>query len=153
MLAVQGVPRALLILVGGALADRLSHRTVMVFSMVARAVVAGVLAGLVAAGLAHLWWLFAAALLLGAISAFFMPARGAILPSLVDPAQLEPANSLLTVNQQAAAVIGPALAGVVVAAWGSAPAFFADAAAYAAGPPWSPSFQAVPVRARGRGPG
>jgi len=131
VLALEAVPRALLMLVGGALSDRLSPRRAMLGSAAARAVLIGLLALLILAHAVQLWHVYVVALLTGAVSAFFLPARFAILPTVVADDQLEAGNALLNLNQQASMFVGPALAGVLVAAAGSGPAFLVDAASFA----------------------
>ncbi|MGH3376604.1 MAG: MFS transporter [Actinoallomurus sp.] len=131
VLAAQAVPRALLTLVGGALSDRMSPRSLMMGSSCLRAALTVVVAG---AGLGHLlslWLLLAAAALFGAVDAFFQPARGSILPSAVPPEQLEPANALLNAGSRVAMVLGPALGGVVVAVAGANVAFLVDGGCFA----------------------
>ncbi|MFD7078689.1 MFS transporter [Streptomyces sp. NPDC059918] len=131
VLAFQAVPRALLTLVGGSLSDKWSSRTLMKLSSWARAVLmAGVgLAGL--AGSLTLWMLCCAAAAFGAVDAFFQPARASILPSVVGKEQLAPANALLAVGTKVAAVLGPAVGGMVVA-FSSAPvAFLVDGVCFA----------------------
>src|SRR5262249_16846095 len=123
VLALEAVPRALLMLVGGALSDRLSPRRAMVGSAAARAVLIGLLALRVLAHAVQLWPVYVVALLTGAVSAFFLPARFAILPTVVADDQLEAGNALLNLNQQGSLFLGPALAGVLVAAAGPGPAF------------------------------
>ncbi|MFE5534500.1 MFS transporter [Streptomyces sp. NPDC056492] len=131
VLAFQAVPRALLTLVGGSLSDKWSSRTLMKLSSWARAaLMAGVgLAGL--AGSLTLWMLCCAAAAFGAVDAFFQPARASILPSVVGREQLAPANALLAVGTKVAAVLGPAVGGMVVA-FSSAPvAFLVDGVCFA----------------------
>ncbi|GHE69512.1 MFS transporter [Streptomyces vinaceus] len=131
VLAFQAVPRALLTLVGGSLSDTWSSRTLMKLSSWARAaLMAGVgLAGL--AGSLTLWTLCCAAAAFGAVDAFFQPARASILPSVVDEEQLAPANALLAVGTKVAAVLGPAVGGMVVAFSNASVAFLVDAVCFA----------------------
>ena len=131
VLALQAVPRAVLMLVGGAVSDRLSARTTMLVSATVRALLVGWLSFLVVIDAIQLWQLYVAAFSIGVVSAFFLPARAAALPDVVSDRELEAGNSLLVMNNQAAIVIGPALAGVLVAAAGSGPAFAVDAACFA----------------------
>lgn len=131
VLAFQAVPRALLTLVGGSLSDRWSPRVVMAASSGARAVLmtAVGLAGL--AGAVNVPVLCAAAALFGAVDAFFQPARLSVLPSLVDAELLAPANALLSMGARVAAVLGPAVGGLVVAATDANIAFLVDGACFA----------------------
>ncbi|MFJ9870288.1 MFS transporter [Streptomyces sp. NPDC101165] len=131
VLAFQAVPRALLTLVGGTLSDSWSTRTLMVASSWTRA---ALMAGVGLAGLTgHLtvWMLCAAAAAFGAVDAFFQPARVSILPSVVDEKLLTPANALLGAGSRTAAVVGPAVGGVVVALTRAPVAFLVDAVCFA----------------------
>jgi DHA3 family tetracycline resistance protein-like MFS transporter len=94
----------------------------------ARGVVMAVLATLTLTHSVQLWQLFAAAVLVGATTAFFIPASTSILPRLVAPEQLEAGNALLNLSRTAAMVLGPAAAGLVVAAASAGTALAADAA-------------------------
>jgi MFS family permease len=130
VLALEAIPRAVLMLVGGAVADRVSPRLAMLGSAAVRAALIGLLAVLVLTRTVQLWEVYTVALLVGAVSAFFLPARFAVLPGVVADHHLEAGNALLNLNQQASIFIGPALAGLLVAAAGPGPAFLVDAAAF-----------------------
>src|SRR5215813_1246430 len=80
ILTSAAVPRALLILIGGAVNDRLSPRLTMVLSGLVRAVVMGVLAALTLAHAVTLPELFIGSFLIAALSAFFIPAPPPLLP-------------------------------------------------------------------------
>lgn len=131
VLAVQGIPRVLLMLVGGALSDHLSARLTMLLSAAGRTLVAAALAALVLAHAAQLWEIYVAAFLLGAISAFFIPALTSFLPQLVPSELLEPGNASVQLSKQGSVVLGPALAGLTMAAYGPGVAFAVDAACFA----------------------
>jgi MFS family permease len=131
ILTAAAVPRALLMLLGGAVNDRLSARTTMALSGFARAAVMGALAALALAHAVTLHELFVGSFLIGAISAFFIPAPPALLPRVVEPHQLEAGNAMMQLNNALGAIVGPALAGVVVAAFGAGPALLGDAGGYA----------------------
>ncbi len=133
VLVVQAIPRALLMVVGGALADRLSPRLTMLASMGLRALVVAPLAVLVVAGRVQLWEVYAVSLVFGVVDAMFLPAKQSILPRLVADHELEPGNAVMNVTGQATIIVGPALAGVVVAVVGTGWAFAADAACFAVG--------------------
>jgi MFS family permease len=121
--------------VGGALVDRLSARVTMLASMALRVVAVGSLAVLVLSGHVQMWEVYVASFLFGVVDAFFMPARSSILPRVVEDRELEPANAMLNVTSQIAIIAGPALAGLVVAAYGTGWAFAADAGCFALGLP------------------
>jgi len=131
VLMVAAIPRAVFMLLGGALSDRFSPRSLMLYSNVIRSVLVGIVAALVLSGRAELWQLYLMAGIFGVVDAFFYPAISAILPMLVDEPTLPPANALMQGSQQLAALIGPALAGVVVAFVQTGPAFAFDAVSFA----------------------
>ena len=131
VLMTAAVPRAVFMLVGGALSDRISPRNLMLISNALRAVVVAIVATLVLTGNAELWQLYIAAGIFGIVDAFFYPAMNTIVPMLVAERLLSPANALIQGIQQLAGLIGPALAGIVVAAVQTGPAFAIDAASFA----------------------
>jgi MFS family permease len=133
VLVIQALPRAVLMVVGGALADRLSPRLTMLGSMGLRALAVGPLALLVLTGHVQLWQVYVIAAVFGVVDAFFMPARMSILPAVVADRELEPGNALLNLTSQAAVIVGPVLGGLVIAAFGIGWAFAADAACFAVG--------------------
>ncbi len=114
VLALAAIPRALFMLVGGALTDRFSPRMVMLVSNLLRMVLVALLAGLVLAGSIEMWMIYALALLFGLADAFFWPAQSTIVPRLVDDDQLQPANALMQGTWQLSLFAGPVLAGLVI---------------------------------------
>jgi MFS family permease len=117
VLALMAVPRALLMLVGGAYVDRLSPRLVMLGSNIVRLMAVGVLGFVVLEGVAAMWMLYAFALSFGVADAFFFPAQTAMVPDLVEDSQLQKANGLVQGTAQFTGLIGPAIAGVAIAAF------------------------------------
>lgn len=85
VLAVISVPRALLLLVGGALVDRYSPKRVLMLTKHVNTVLLGVLAALVAAGSLSLWMVYALAAGIGVATAFSIPAGTSMLPHVVPP--------------------------------------------------------------------
>lgn len=122
VLALMAVPRAALMIIGGAYTDRLSPRRVMLLSNVVRLVAVTILAGVVLAGAAQLWMLYVFALVFGIADAFFFPAQTSIVPALVPSEQLGQANAIVQGTAQFSVFLGPAIAGVLIAAFGSAAA-------------------------------
>jgi MFS family permease len=118
------------LLVGGVLADRHSRRTLLVVSDLSRAVVVAGLAVVDASGHLSFGILIAFVALEGLGSGLFQPAFGGIVPLLVDTAQLGSANALIGISRQAAFVIGPAIAGTIYGAAGSAAIFAVDAVSF-----------------------
>jgi Transmembrane secretion effector len=133
VLVVQALPRAVLMAVGGALADRFSPRLTMLGSMALRAAVVAPLAVLVLTGRVRMWEVYGIAVVFGVVDAFFMPARQSILPKVVADHELEPGNAVLNVTAQTSVILGPVLGGVVVALFGIGWAFAGDATFFALG--------------------
>ncbi len=131
VLAAATAPLVATVLVGGVVADRLSRRVVMVVSDLLRVVTQGTMAALLIAGVAEVWMLAALAALTGVGTGFFSPASTALLPEVVPPEQLQPANGLRSTAVSAGEIIGPLLAGVLVAAAGAGAAIAVDAATFA----------------------
>lgn len=118
VLAAAGIPRALLMLVGGAFADRHSPRTIMLVSDVLRFVVTAALAAAVLTGTAQIWMVYVLAVVFGIVSGFFMPAAEATVPRVLGDEQLEGGNALMMGAAQLAGFLGPVSAGLLIAAFG-----------------------------------
>ena len=119
VLALMAVPRAVLMLLGGVLVDRATPRRVMLASNAVRLVAVAALGLAVLADAEQLWMLYAFALVFGVADAFFYPAQTSIVPELVGPDQLQAANGIVQGTGQATVLLGPVLAGVVIAALGA----------------------------------
>ena len=125
------VPTIVLLLVGGVASDRLDRRRVMLAADIARGVAVGLLAVLSLTGALELWHIVALAVLYGSGAAFFAPAFDAIVPDLLPPERLGQANALdQMVRPIALRLVGPAVGGVVVGAFGAGTAFALDAATF-----------------------
>ena len=131
VMMAAAIPRALFMLFGGVVSDRLSPRLVMLVSNTAQGVLVALLALLVFAGTVELWHLYILMVIFGIVGAFFLPAMMTMIPRLVGKDRLEAANSLVMATSQLSSFIGPAAAGFVVAAVGSAAAMGVDAATFA----------------------
>jgi MFS family permease len=132
VLAARMVPVVLFLLVGGVWADRLPRHLVMLASDVGRGAVQAVLAVLLLTGTAELWHLLVLQALYGVAEAFMRPASAGLLPSLVSAARLQQANALMSASVNSAYIVGPAIAGVLVAVAGAGTAIAIDAATFAA---------------------
>ena len=113
--AVQGLPRALLMLPGGALVDRTSPRAVMLWSNIIRLFLTLILVWLLLEDSVTLSAVFALALAFGVADAFFYPATIAILPSLVRRDQLQAGNAIIQMTMNLSIIIGPVVAGLLIA--------------------------------------
>jgi MFS family permease len=131
VLAVGVLPSAITALAGGVLADRVSRRTVMVGADLVRVASQGTMAVLLIAGSAEVWTLAVLSAVGGAASGFFGPASLGLLPEVVPPDELQPANALRSSGSSAGEILGPLLAGVLVATAGAGWAIAADAATFA----------------------
>ncbi len=131
VLACYGVPRTVLIPVGGMLADKVGSRTLMLAADTARAVLVAALAVLAARHIVSLAALGPIAAFIGAGEGLFIPASFAIMPSLLGGEQLAAGNALSTAMVQAGSLLGPALGGALVATTRASTAAFAvDAASF-----------------------
>ena len=120
-------PLVLMTLLGGALADRGDRRKLLLANQVALVLVAGALTAGAVAGEPPLGLLFVLAGLLAGFGAIDNVTRAAIIPNLVRPARLKSAMALNFGIYQLAAVLGPGLGGVLVAAFGVQAAYALDA--------------------------
>ena len=114
----------------GALVDRWSRRRVLLISNLASAAVLGMLALLVATGVASIALLVAAAVLAGVAEAFFSPAASASLRAVVAPEDLAQAYTRMQARHHVASLIGPPLGGALFAVAASLP-FAVDAVTFA----------------------
>jgi predicted MFS family arabinose efflux permease len=123
--AIGLIPVIPLGLWGGSLADRAPKRTVILIAQTAMMIQAFILAFLTATGTVQVWHVYVMALLLAAAQAIDLPARQAFVVDMVDGKEdLTNAIALNSTIFQAARMLGPALAGAVVATLGEGPAFF-----------------------------
>lgn len=130
VLGASRLPTVGFVLVGGVLADRLPRRTLMLLTDLMRAVSQAMLAVWMFTGHVPLAALMVFAAVDGLGSAFFRPALSGLIPSLADAASLQRANALLGFGRSLSSLAGPALGGVLVAAFQPATVFAIDAASY-----------------------
>ena len=130
VLAARTLPLVGTLLFGGVVADRVSRRAIMVVSDLVRLVTQGLLAALVIAGSAELWSLALLSGLGGMATGFFSPASTGLLPMIVSPERLQPANGIRATLFSAGEIAGPVAAGVLVAVVGAGWALAVDAATF-----------------------
>ncbi|WP_228895987.1 MFS transporter [Pseudoduganella aquatica] len=142
VIAIMSVPRAVFMLLGGALVDRYSPKRVMMVTKYVNAALLGVLAGLVlfAPALLSLPLLYALALGLGLAQAFAIPSGTSIMPQVVPPEHLQAANGAMMGMRQLTMLAGPVLAALLIAIAGDGGA--AAAATTAAGAGGHPALHA-----------
>jgi MFS family permease len=117
---------------GGVIADRVDKRRLIVVTQSIAAVLALILGVLTITGTVRLWMVFVMAILLGAVTMVDMPARQAFVMEMVGRDELANAVSLNSVVVNCARIVGPALAGVLIATIGIGPCFLLNAASYVA---------------------
>ena len=115
---------------GGTLADRFDKRRILIIAITIQALLAATTGWLVHIGALQLWHLGIMALLIGITAAFEMPAYSALLPELVPREKMAAAVAMDRSVFHAARIIGPALAGMMIAGFGRAIAFFANSVSY-----------------------
>lgn len=130
--ALQFLPVALLAPYAGSLADRFPKRKVLMITQAAQAVIGLTLAALVLGGVVQLWHVYVLATLLGVAAAFDGPARQAMAPEMVPATLIPNAVGLNTTSFHAARMIGPAVAGLVIAWWGVGPALLINGVSFVA---------------------
>jgi len=125
-----GIPRAVLMLLGGAVSDRISPRRLLMATALARTILVAAIGALLWSERLQLWHLYVLAIAFGIADAFALPSSGAMLRSLVEPGQLPAANSIWQSSALLTGVAGPAPAGAILKSLGAAWAFFLDALSF-----------------------
>jgi MFS family permease len=130
IMMAAAIPRALLMLLGGAVTDRISPRRILMGTATARTVFVAAIGALLWFRVLHLWELYVLGFAFGVADAFAMPAASSFLPSLVQREQLVAANSVFQTTAQLTTIAGPAPAGIIVKTLGAAWAFILDAVSF-----------------------
>ncbi len=136
VLALEGIPRALFMLYGGAITDRFSPRIVMLASDIVRFVLAALMTLVVFTGTVQMWMLYAFGLGFGLVAGFAVPAGNSIVPLLVKEKDLQAGNSIIMGVGQLVGFVGPVAAGILIGSFseslfGVGLAFGIDAATFA----------------------
>lgn len=131
VVAAPVVAQIVILLIGGAIADRSSRQRILVRSDFVAALSQGIVATLFLTATAKLPLLVGLMLVNGAAFAFHQPAAFGFIPQVVQPADIQAANALLGTARSAAMMIGAALAGILVAAVGPGPTLAFDALSFA----------------------
>lgn len=127
---LQFLPVTLLTLFGGVIADRAPKRALLFCTQSVGALQAVLLGLLVVTNLVQLWQIYLLALLLGIVNAFDNPTRQAFVAELVGRNRLQNAVALNSMLFNAARVVGPAIAGIVISAVGIGQAFLVNAVSF-----------------------
>ncbi len=130
--SLQFAPQVLLLPLTGFAADHLDRRKLLMVTQASMGALALGLGLLSVGGVVRLWEVYVFAGLLGCVTAFDSPARHAFISELVGEADLSNAVALNSTSFNGARMVGPAVAGVVIAAVGSGWAFMINAASFGA---------------------
>ena len=117
---------------GGVIADRVDKRRLIIWTQSAAGTLALVLGLLTLENVVRLWMVYVLALLLGLVNLVDMPVRQSFVFEMVGPSDLANAVSLNSVVVNGARVVGPAVAGLLIASVGLTPCFLINAASYLA---------------------
>lgn len=128
----RAVPMIALTLLGGAVADRVPRRALLLFTESAMLVLSLAVGLLALAGRLEFWYLYVLSFASGALSAFSVPARQAMFAGLVPRSAMQSAVTLNAVAVRSGALIGPSLGGVALAYGGYALPFLVNAATFLA---------------------
>ncbi|HWF91119.1 MAG TPA: MFS transporter [Terriglobales bacterium] len=126
------IPVFLVAPLGGIVADRYNRQRVVIGTQVCSMVLAGIYAALTLSGRIKIWEIFVLAALLGIVNAFDIPGRQAFLMDMVGREDLMNAIALNSSMFNGARIIGPAIAGILVAKIGEGWCFFANSVSYIA---------------------
>ncbi len=132
VMSLQFGPQLLLLPLTGFVADRFDRRKLLLITQTIMGLLALGLGLLTVSGLVQLWHVYAFALMLGCTSAFDAPARQTFVSELVGDAALSNAVALNSTSFNAARMIGPAVAGVLIAVVGSGGVFLINAVSFVA---------------------
>jgi MFS family permease len=118
ILAAEILPNVLMLLIGGTIADRYRRDRLLLFSNVGSGVSQACIAVIILLGV-NPYWIFPLAIVNGVLAAFTSPSMRGIIPEIVhSQGAIREANSLLNTSRSAAKIVGPTVAGVLVATVG-----------------------------------
>ena len=127
---VQAAPVLVVSPIAGAILDRVNRRVVLLIVQIIIAAAMFVLATLVATGQVEVWHVMVTAVIVGSASGFDWPARLSLIPALVNKEQLPSAVALNAAAFNASRVMGPVIAGTLIATVGVALCFYLNAVMY-----------------------
>ena len=130
--AATAAPTIVVNLFGGVLADRMDRRMLLIATSVITAALIGLLAALDATGAVAIWHVVAISAALGLVYGVDWPVRNAFFPQLIEEEHMISAVALNSVMWQATRIVSPAIAGVAIAAFGTAFVFAAAALCFGA---------------------
>lgn len=128
--AVEYAPYVFFSMLGGVAADRFDRRRLLILADLGSALIVGMLAALVTAGVDAVWLVFVVAFAVSSIRPFYHPAFQSILPSLVPAEGLTRANARIQSIESVLSFAGPVLGGAVIAAVGTSNALWLNAVSF-----------------------
>jgi MFS family permease len=149
----SGIPFLLVALPAGAIVDRADERRVLLFSQWTSALLAAVLAFMILFDVARPWHLLVAAALAGTIMALNQTVRQTLVPALVSREHMANAVALNSAGGNAMRIVGPAIAGAIIATLGVAACFFIQAAALIGALGFSARIKTLAAKLPGASPG
>lgn len=112
------VPIVLLSPIAGVIADRFNRKKILIICDIISGILIGVVFILSLSGLLKIWIIYAISFLIASIGAFFSPSINAVIPSIVKKEDLPVANSMNQLTRFSCGIVGPALAGILIAVTG-----------------------------------
>lgn len=149
VMAAGALPRALLMLVGGVVADRFDPRRVILGSDVLRCLLILSVAAGIALSAPALWMLVAVALVFGAVDALFVPAIGALPPRITGPGQLARVSGMRSLSMRLSQIAGPPIGGLAMGLGGAAAAFTVAGLLFALSLPFLSTMRVRPLEKPG----
>jgi MFS family permease len=137
VIGIQAIPFLLLSPLAGSAADRYSRKTVVVWAQSLNALLYAVTALLICTGWIRPWHLYVTAFFMASVQAFILPARAAIISDTVPLNCLTNAIGLSSIVWNLARSTGPALSGVLIAAFGTGETYFVQAALFLLATYWT----------------
>lgn len=125
-----GIPTLAFTMIGGSAADRHDKRVILIATQIVQIVTAVALGLLVLTNVIQIWHVIVIAAVLGTCIAFEMPAISALVPELVRKEEIATAIALDRSVFHGSRLVGPSVAGLLVAWWGAASAFFCNAISF-----------------------
>src|SRR4029078_6234807 len=141
-----GIPTLALTMLWGSVSDKYDKRKILIWTQFAQTALALILGILVYTGRIHVWHVVVVAAFLGVCIAFEMPAIHELVPELVKRDEIATAIGVDRSFFHGSRLVGPSLAGLFVAWWGAASAFFCNAVAFLA---WIIAMAGLPARVKG----
>ncbi|BAY50125.1 major facilitator transporter (plasmid) [Scytonema sp. HK-05] len=126
------IPTLLLIPLGGIIADRTNRHRILLVAQILGMLRSLALTWLALSGTINVWYITFLGVLLGTINAFDIPTRQAFLPQTVGKENLGNALALYSSLVSVTSMVGPAIAGLLIAAWGAGLCFLLDSISYVA---------------------